>query len=38
MFSFKEIYETYGVLCLGRLHLEPVQRTPAWTELPDDMR
>jgi RNA-directed DNA polymerase len=38
MFSFTEIYGTYGVLCLQRLHLEPVQPMPAWTELPNDMR
>ncbi len=38
-FSYKEIYGTYGVLCLGRLHLEPLPlKTPAWTELPNDMR
>jgi RNA-directed DNA polymerase len=37
-FSVREIYGTYGVLSLRLMHLEPVQPTPAWTELPNDMR
>lgn len=38
-FSGVELRRTYGVLCLRQMHLEPLPlKTPAWTELPNDLR
>jgi len=38
-FPIKEIFETYGVLRLRRVHLGPLPRKPlAWDPLPCDMR
>jgi RNA-directed DNA polymerase len=38
-FPITEIFETYGVLRLRRVHLGPLPRVPlAWDPMPDDMR
>jgi hypothetical protein len=38
-FSDAEIFGTYGVLRLGRVHLAPLPNdTLAWDSKPDDMR
>ena len=38
-FSGAEIFGTYGVLLLRRVHLGPLPcNTPAWDPMPNDMR
>jgi RNA-directed DNA polymerase len=38
-FPATDVFGTLGVLRLRRVHLGPLPcKTPAWTELPDDMR